>query len=133
MSVSENKWRELKERQDACINAFIDGSFNSENVLRARLRELGLWGDYLESEVKQAVARKPTRAKNWNCDNDKCRDAKGETRLYPIGGGANMILCPACWAYENRYRLEHGIATRNPEAFPEHDWAKAEVYKKAGE
>lgn len=60
MTVSESKWRELKERQDAMINEFLDG-VDSEDVLLARLYGLGLRGDYLESEVRQAKARKHGR------------------------------------------------------------------------
>jgi len=41
---------------------------------------------------------------NVNCCGDQCRTAHSEVRLYPLGGGANLILCHACWAHENRYR-----------------------------
>src|SRR3954471_23290661 len=108
MTVSESAWRELKEKQDAMVEEFING-IDSEHVLRARLYGLGLRGDYLESEVRQAIARRATRTKNWNCDNDKCHQPNGEVRLYPLGGGANMILCRACWANENRYRYGRGV------------------------
>lgn len=47
-----------------------------------------------------------SNTKNWNCCGDQCRDPNGEVRLYPLGGGANLILCHACWAHENRYRYE---------------------------
>ena len=63
-TISED-WHAKKERQDAYINAFleakphtIDGSYD---VLRARLWALGLRGDYLDSEMRQAVARKADR------------------------------------------------------------------------
>lgn len=129
--VSED-WHAKKERQDAIVTEFINGP-DSEEVLKARLYGLGLRGSYLEDEVRQAVGRKITRTKNWNCDKDKCRYPKGEVRLYPIGGGGNMILCHACWAHENRYRFDRGIVSRQPENWPQLDWTKAEVYKKAGE
>jgi hypothetical protein len=66
--------------------------------------------------------------KNWNCDNDKCRYPDGEVRLYPIGGGGNMILCRTCWAWENQYRHYRGIETKRPIDWPELDWRCAEVW-----
>ena len=30
----------------------------------------------------------------------------GQVRVYPLGGGGNLILCRHCWAHENRYRYE---------------------------
>lgn len=67
--------------------------------------------------------------KNWYCDKDKCTDPNGEVRVYPIGGGGNMILCHACWTDENRYRFNRGKETKQPENWPQLDWAKAEVYQ----
>ena len=46
---------------------------------------------------------------NPNCDGDACRGAT-EVRLYPLGGGANLILCMACFAHENRYRYNRAMA-----------------------
>ena len=66
--------------------------------------------------------------KNWNCDNDKCRDPHGEVRIYRFGGG-NGLLCHACWAHENRYRYERGRETGQPQNWPQQDWSAAEVYK----
>jgi hypothetical protein len=66
--------------------------------------------------------------KNWDCCNDKCRAPHGEVRVYPLGGGANLILCQACWAHENRYRYERGRETGHPEDFPQRDWTTAETY-----
>ena len=66
--------------------------------------------------------------KNPNCDGSRCREARGQTRLYPLGGGGNLILCHACWAHENRYRHLRAVETKNPDNWPQHDWAKAENY-----
>ena len=65
---------------------------------------------------------------NPNCDGGHCRHSSGEVRLYPLGGGANLILCAACWAHENAYRSERGRETRAPENWPPLDWATAAVY-----
>jgi hypothetical protein len=66
--------------------------------------------------------------KNWNCDGGRCKEPRGDVRVYPLGGGGNLILCHACWAHENRYRYNRGVETKNPDAWPQHDWAKAENY-----
>jgi hypothetical protein len=71
-------------------------------------------------------------AKNWNCDNDKCVDAHGEVRVYPLGGGGNLILCQVCWAHENHYRIDRGIETRQPENWPPQNWYSAEIYRPGG-
>lgn len=63
---------------------------------------------------------------NFNCDNDKCRDPKGETRTYPLGGGANLILCRACWIHENNYRASRGGQRSD---FPLILWDTAPIYK----
>lgn len=65
---------------------------------------------------------------NPNCDGALCV-GHGEVRLYPLGGGANLILCAACFANENRYRRERGRETGAPERWPEVEWATAEVYQ----
>lgn len=67
-------------------------------------------------------------SKNWNCSGDKCTDPKGEVRVYPLGGGANLILCHACWAHENRYRFNRGRETGRPNDWPQQNWSAAEVY-----
>jgi hypothetical protein len=66
--------------------------------------------------------------KNYNCDGAQCADANGETRVYPLGSGANLILCQACFAHENRYRLRRGQAIKRPEEFPPVDWTAARRY-----
>jgi hypothetical protein len=65
---------------------------------------------------------------NNNCDGSHCREATGQVRLYPLGGGGNLILCHACWAHENRYRYERGREMKAPENFPQQNWEAAEVY-----
>jgi len=70
--------------------------------------------------------------KNYSCDGDHCRDPHGEVRVYPLGGGANLIMCRACFANENRYRMDRGRAPgMNPADWPQIDWATATVYKSA--
>lgn len=45
-----------------------------------------------------------------------------ETRLYPTGGGGNLILCEACFRREARFNEERGNDLM--------DWSKAKSYKK---
>jgi hypothetical protein len=66
--------------------------------------------------------------KNVNCCGDHCTNPQGEVRVYPLGGGGNLILCHSCWANENRYRYNRGVETKNPGNWPQLDWAKAETY-----
>jgi hypothetical protein len=49
-------------------------------------------------------------------------------RVYPLGAGGNLILCPHCWCRENAYRAERGRTTGNPSAWPQIAWDGAEVY-----
>ncbi len=67
---------------------------------------------------------------NPNCDGDHCK-SNGEVRLYPLGGGANLILCHTCFAHENRYRFNRGFETKSPENWPQVDWSKAKEYSNA--
>ena len=58
-------WHAKKEKQDAIVQNFIQAKpgdiDSSESVLMARLSGLGLRGDYLASEVRQAMARRHDR------------------------------------------------------------------------
>lgn len=54
-------------------------------------------------------------------------------RLYPLGGGANLILCMACASKENRYRFNRGREFKNPENWPQVNWHQCEVYATASE
>jgi hypothetical protein len=65
---------------------------------------------------------------NPNCDGGHCRAPDGQVRVYPLGGGGNLILCMACAAHENRYRFERGRETGAPENFPQMNWHACEVY-----
>jgi hypothetical protein len=67
------------------------------------------------------------RVKNWMCDGAHCREANGQIRIYPLGGGANMYYCQACFAHENRYRHERGVDSKRPELWPQVSWADSEV------
>lgn len=70
---------------------------------------------------------------NPYCDGGHCRSEHGEVRVYPLtprsaDGGSNLILCMACFAYENRYRYERGRETGAPELWPQENWNASEVY-----
>jgi hypothetical protein len=66
---------------------------------------------------------------NANCSGSYCRSTFGEVRIYPLGGGGNLILCCACFAHENRYRFHRGLETKQPQNWPQVSWADAEVYQ----
>lgn len=66
---------------------------------------------------------------NSYCDGAHCTDPNGEVRVYPLGGGANLILCQSCAAHENRYRYQRGKDTGRPEDWPQVNWYACEVYK----
>ena len=65
---------------------------------------------------------------NDNCDGSHCASATGEVRVYPLGGGGNLILCQTCAAHENRYRFQRGKETGAPENWPQVNWFSCEVY-----
>lgn len=65
---------------------------------------------------------------NPNCDGSHCHTAQGEVRRYPLGGGANLILCSACFAHENGYRRGRAVETRDPSAWPQVPWDSATAY-----
>lgn len=69
---------------------------------------------------------------NPMCCGGRCREATGEVRVYPLGYGANLIICRACWAHENQYRFERGRETGESENWPQHNWSTAEVYTGTG-
>ena len=53
---------------------------------------------------------------------------KPEVRLYPLGGGANLILCQRCAGKENIFRAERGRETGAPENWPVLDWNTLKIY-----
>jgi hypothetical protein len=65
---------------------------------------------------------------NPNCDGSANSLETHEVRLYPLGGGGNLILCYQCFAHENRYRRSRGAYYGRPEDWPQVDWTTAEVY-----
>lgn len=67
--------------------------------------------------------------KNPDCCGSHCASERGEVRVYPIGGGGNLIICRACWDHENHYRRLKGIHYGRPEEWPVLDWNTAEVYR----
>jgi hypothetical protein len=64
---------------------------------------------------------------NPDCDGDHCR-SHSEVRVYPLGAGGNLILCLACFAYENKYRFNRGKETRSPDNWPQVNWYTAKHY-----
>jgi hypothetical protein len=66
-------------------------------------------------------------SQNWNCDGAGPH-CSGTVRKYPLGGGANLILCAYCWERENLYRKRQGRYWSRPEDFPENDWSTAAIY-----
>lgn len=81
---------------------------------------------------------------NPNCCGNVCTSSDSEVRVYPLGGGANLILCLTCWVHENMYRHERAlmsiafqILTRQTpnykeafEKWPMQNWDEAEIYGK---
>ena len=68
---------------------------------------------------------------NPNCDGSRCRDPQGKVRVYPLGGGGNLILCLHCAAHENNYRYTRGKETGAPENWPQVNWFECKVYEGA--
>lgn len=57
------------------------------------------------------------------CDGSGPHSDNPEVRRYPLGGGANLILCMACVGRENRYRAQRRADMTHPvdaAAFPHH-------------
>lgn len=65
---------------------------------------------------------------NPNCCGDHCIKATAEVRVYPLGGGANLILCFECFAHENEYRWQRGEDTGRPEDWPQVKWFDSKTY-----
>jgi len=67
---------------------------------------------------------------NWadrNCEGAGPHNGR-EVRLYPTGGGGNLILCCACWRRENRFRHERGQEyTAALTLFPTLDWTRGVI------
>ena len=83
--------------------------------------------------MPQSRGKQGTKMPNLNamCCGSHCASDSGEVRMYPLGGGGNLILCRACFAHENRYRQERARETQALENFPLWDWDKAEIYEGA--
>ena len=69
--------------------------------------------------------------KNPMCDGSSCMRKNDPVRLYPLGGGGNLILCEACFAHENLYRQHRAKETAQPWNWPQVDWTKATAYETA--
>jgi len=79
-----------------------------------------------------ATYQRANKNKNYNCDGSHCSSPYGEVRVYPLGGGANLILCITCAAHENHFRFERGRETGRPDDFPQVNWFECEVYGNDG-
>jgi hypothetical protein len=66
--------------------------------------------------------------KNWNCDGGRCKRPDGVVKVYPLGGGANLILCRSCFLRENAYRAMRARETGEPANWPKVEWDTAEEY-----
>ena len=69
-----------------------------------------------------------TQTQNPNGDGDKCRKESGEVRLLPLGGGANGILCRACYEYEMAYRGDRNAELSKGCQFDLPAWESLKVY-----
>jgi hypothetical protein len=65
---------------------------------------------------------------NWNCDGGTAHSSNPEVRVYPLGGGGNLILCRLCWDHENKWRAQRTKEVGDKTAWPQVDWNTAEVY-----
>jgi hypothetical protein len=65
---------------------------------------------------------------NPMCDGSHCRSDSGPVKVYPLGGGGNLILCRACFNHENAYRLIKGDKYKSQENWPLIDWSEAKPY-----
>jgi hypothetical protein len=62
-----------------------------------------------------------------------CRHGYKEVRLYPLGSGGNLRLCPPCFTNENLDRYKRAKEAGHPEDCPQISWSTAEVvYDKHG-
>jgi hypothetical protein len=66
---------------------------------------------------------------NNNCDGSHCCRETGEVRLYPTGGGGNMIYCNNCFRHENAFRAMRVAEGAEAANFPAVAWQTATVYK----
>jgi hypothetical protein len=54
-------------------------------------------------------------------------------RVYPLGGGANLILCRSCFTHENSYRAERGKFYGQVDEFPQVDCDTANPYPESSQ
>jgi len=65
---------------------------------------------------------------NPNCDGSHCRSNSGEVRVLPLGGGANNIVCQACFEHEMRYRRQRNRDLGGAMKFDIPGWMDLTVY-----
>lgn len=65
---------------------------------------------------------------NNNCDGGTAHSSNPQVRVYPLGGGGNLILCRLCWDHENRYRCWRGTETGRHQDWPVESWDHSEIY-----
>lgn len=68
------------------------------------------------------------RNKNWNCDNDYCREQNGEIRRLPTGGNSAALLCHACYEHEIRWRVRRNKELEKSARFDLPAWEALEIY-----
>lgn len=67
-------------------------------------------------------------AMNLNCDGSGPH-TPGIVKKLPLGGGANLLLCHACWSNELRYRRVRNFSLGDSAYFDLPKWEDAEVYE----
>lgn len=85
--------------------------------------------DLARTIVAEALS-KPRVAPRFVCDGDGPH-ARGESRLLPVGGGGNAILCRSCFEREIAFRKEVNASIRNQSTrsrFELPAWSSLKVY-----
>lgn len=102
-----------------CDVGVLSGVELTEERRRAKARERALAAQFFEGTRMQTH--------NPMCDGSHCRSSLGEVRVLPIGGGANLIVCPACHEHELGWRRQRNHELGRP-AFLLPAWDTLEVY-----
>lgn len=66
---------------------------------------------------------------NPDCQGGVCLSNKGEVRVLPAGGDANMILCRPCFFHEIAYRKERNKQLGKDCQFRLPSWDSLKVYE----
>lgn len=65
---------------------------------------------------------------NPNCDGSHCRDPKGEVRVLPLPGEANLMLCRDCFTHEMIWRRQRNLDLCREAQYPIPAWSDLKVY-----